>query len=260
MSNSKSLKVLLLVASSPNFLRQLAVILNEKMDSYQLRIASNGHDALEILGKNSIAGLICAKTLPQMDGLELLAKIRENEAWKELPVLMLFDRLDKESVVQAIQAGVTELLAKPFGPKDLVAKVRKMFAQAERRGSIRYNVSASPDVIVSTDVIVSDGDSVCTSGEIVNFSTGGVSTQLVCSSKLDIYCQVELRLVFTLSGSEQLAETMQAQLIRIEKPPGPIAKGKALYAFSFTDVRPNQRTYLQNLIRRLKDDVSGDVV
>ena len=260
MVNSKPLKVLLLVASSPNFLKQLAIILNEKMDSYQLRIANNGREALDILGKHPIAGIICAKSLPEMDGLELLGKIRENDAWKELPVLMLFERLDKESVVQAIQAGVTELLAKPFGPKDLVAKVRKMFVQAERRGSIRYNVSASPEVIVSTAVIVSNGDSVCTSGEIVDFSSGGVLTQLTCSSKLNIYCQVELRLVFTLAASEQLAESMQGQLIRIEKPPGPITEGKALYAFVFKGMRPNHRTFMQNLIHRLKTDVADDIV
>jgi hypothetical protein len=63
--------------------------------------------------------------MPEMSGLELLTWCREQDAMKAMPFIMVTSRGDKENVVQAIQAGVSDFVGKPFTNEQLLSKVKK---------------------------------------------------------------------------------------------------------------------------------------
>jgi two-component system chemotaxis response regulator CheY len=61
--------------------------------------------------------------MPNMNGLEFLTRIRADERWKTLPVLMLTTEGSKDAIITAIKAGATAYMTKPFFEKDLTTKM-----------------------------------------------------------------------------------------------------------------------------------------
>jgi len=71
--------------------------------------------------------LITDLDMPNMDGIELVRAIRLDDSLKALPVLFLTADAEKNSIVEAVQAGVDDYLLKPFTMKVLEQKTRKIF-------------------------------------------------------------------------------------------------------------------------------------
>jgi two-component system chemotaxis response regulator CheY len=65
--------------------------------------------------------------MPNMDGLSMLKKIREDDELKEIPILMVTAEAEKEKVITAIQAGVNNYIVKPFTGEVLKEKIDKIF-------------------------------------------------------------------------------------------------------------------------------------
>jgi two-component system chemotaxis response regulator CheY len=85
--------------------------------------AKDGLEALRVLENETIDLVMTDWNMPNMDGLTLLQEIRKQT--KELPVIMITTEAEKGRVVAAIQAGVSDYLAKPFTPEQLKQKVEK---------------------------------------------------------------------------------------------------------------------------------------
>jgi len=89
--------------------------------------AEDGCQALDIIKSNKIDLLITDLDMPNMDGIELVRAIRSDDSLKALPVLFLTADAEKNSIVEAVQAGVDDYLLKPFTMKVLEQKIRKIF-------------------------------------------------------------------------------------------------------------------------------------
>jgi DNA-binding response OmpR family regulator len=68
--------------------------------------------------------------LPYIDGLRLIAMMREKEAWRRVPVLILSSVSDDRGIQRAMEAGATDYLVKPFETSALMKRVRHLTAQA----------------------------------------------------------------------------------------------------------------------------------
>ena len=103
--------------------------------------AANGHRALPILKSNKINIILSDWEMPEMSGEELLQWVRGQERYEKTPFIMVSSRGDRDHVMRAIQAGVSDYLGKPFTPEELQAKVVK---QLQRIGfKPRSEASAS---------------------------------------------------------------------------------------------------------------------
>ena len=87
--------------------------------------AGDGHIALGVLEADPQGfSLVCLDwNMPNMNGLEFLTRVRADERWKSLPVLMLTTEGSKDAIIKAIKAGATAYMTKPFFEKDLQAKM-----------------------------------------------------------------------------------------------------------------------------------------
>jgi len=74
--------------------------------------------------------LLLDAMLPYRDGLSLLAEIRHEPAWKQVPVVMLTARSLERDIVKALDAGVSDYVVKPFQPQELLARVRRFVRPA----------------------------------------------------------------------------------------------------------------------------------
>ncbi len=102
-----------------NYLRQLGFNNVEE--------AEDGDVALEKLNEGQFDFVITDWNMPKMTGIDLLKKIRAENNFKNIPVLIITAEAEKENVVQAAQAGVNDYIVKPFTPEVLQAKIEKIF-------------------------------------------------------------------------------------------------------------------------------------
>ena len=89
-------------------------------------VAKDGQDAWDILLENTFDIVICDWNMPRKSGDALLLEVRSHDTLKEIPFLMLTSRSDKDSLITAIQAGVTDYVIKPFTPAVLLSKINKL--------------------------------------------------------------------------------------------------------------------------------------
>jgi signal transduction histidine kinase len=84
---------------------------------------ANGRDALRAVHAHRPALLITDVMMPEMDGFELLDRLRRDPATADIPVMMLSARAGEESRVEGLKAGADDYLIKPFSARELVARV-----------------------------------------------------------------------------------------------------------------------------------------
>ncbi len=89
--------------------------------------AEDGEVALKELRKEKIGLIVSDWNMPNMTGLELLKAVRADNNLKNIPFLMVTAEGQKENVIQAVQAGVSNYIVKPFTPETFNAKLEKIF-------------------------------------------------------------------------------------------------------------------------------------
>lgn len=97
--------------------------LRAKFPSWVVTEANDGRKAQTLLKNQRIDLVMCDWEMPEMNGAELLAWTREQDRFKNLPFIMVTSRGDREHVLEAVQAGVSEYLIKPFNNDQLLRKV-----------------------------------------------------------------------------------------------------------------------------------------
>ena len=119
-------KVSVLVVDDASFIRDLVKkCLRNYFPGIKIEDAVNGKKAQAILARESFDLVLCDWEMPEMSGLELLTWCRGQEQLKGMPFVMDTSRGDKENVVQAIQAGVSGYVSKPFTNEQLLTKVKQ---------------------------------------------------------------------------------------------------------------------------------------
>ena len=93
--------------------------------------AENGQDALNKLKVGDIGLIVSDWNMPVMQGIELLRAVRADAELKDLPFLMVTAEAQKENIIEAVQAGVSNYVVKPFTPEALQGKLEKIFAEAQ---------------------------------------------------------------------------------------------------------------------------------
>ncbi|MGY2373643.1 response regulator [Pseudomonas sp. SDO524_S393] len=119
-------KVSVLVVDDASFIRDLVKkCLRNYFPGIKIEDAVNGKKAQAILMRETFDLVLCDWEMPEMSGLELLTWCREQAHLKAMPFVMVTSRGDKENVVQAIQAGVSGYVSKPFTNEQLLNKVKQ---------------------------------------------------------------------------------------------------------------------------------------
>ncbi|UXV19707.1 response regulator [Pseudomonas fluorescens] len=126
-------KVSVLVVDDASFIRDLVKkCLRNYFPGIKIEDAVNGKKAQTILMRETFDLVLCDWEMPEMSGLELLTWCREQAHLKAMPFVMVTSRGDKENVVQAIQAGVSGYVSKPFTNEQLLSKVKQALHKVGR--------------------------------------------------------------------------------------------------------------------------------
>jgi two-component system chemotaxis response regulator CheY len=89
--------------------------------------ADDGKSALKELKKEKIDLILCDWNMPEMPGIELLNKVKSDDELKEIPFVMVTAEAQKENIIQAVKAGVSSYVVKPFTAETISEKLKKVF-------------------------------------------------------------------------------------------------------------------------------------
>jgi len=101
-----------------------------RKEGFNVEIAKNGNECLSKLQKEKPDLLLLDIVLPQMNGWEVLRKIKEDEQLKDLKIIILSNLGEKEEVEKGFALGVKMYLIKShYTPKQVVEKIKKVLKQ-----------------------------------------------------------------------------------------------------------------------------------
>jgi two-component system chemotaxis response regulator CheY len=124
-------QISVLVADDFNSIRKQIRWVLKQMGFKNVFEAHDGKEAMALLEKRKIGLIICDWLMPECNGLDLLRHVRGHEKYKDLPFLMVTGVMEKENVIAAVEAKVSNYLIKPFTPETLEMKIRAIFGSTE---------------------------------------------------------------------------------------------------------------------------------
>lgn len=118
-------------------------IYNILSDRYEVRDASNGKEALDVMSSGWIPDMVVTDLMmPQMDGIELINHIRNDFATSHIPIILITAKHEDDTQVKAMKYGADGYIAKPFTMELLIARIDNML---DRRKALVSRISAHED-------------------------------------------------------------------------------------------------------------------
>ena len=120
-----------LVVDDATFIRDM--VKKQLRDAYpgcQISDASSAVKAQQLLKTQTVDLVLCDWEMPEMTGEEFLRWLRAQPQHKDVPFIMVSSRGERDFIVKAVQAGVSDYLGKPFKPEMLIGKINKQLRKA----------------------------------------------------------------------------------------------------------------------------------
>ncbi len=148
---------ILVIDDEPQILRALRTILTEK--HFKVTTASRGEEGLTLAAVGMPDIIILDLGLPDMDGFEVCARLRE---WTQCPIIVLSVRDSERDKVAALDKGADDYLTKPFGIEELLARVRVALRHSTQTNSNQTSVvEAGPlKIDLAWHTVTRDGEDV----------------------------------------------------------------------------------------------------
>jgi two-component system, chemotaxis family, chemotaxis protein CheY len=123
---------ILIVDDSPTIRRMVRASLDTLPDA-TFNEAASGLQAIETLAVTSVQMVILDLNMPDMHGLDVLRFVRSHEHYKDVPVMILTTRGDQTSRDDALRAGASAYVTKPFSPATLSSSVRDLLSRGNAK-------------------------------------------------------------------------------------------------------------------------------
>ncbi len=113
---------ILIVDDLPKNLQVLGSTLKD--EGYQVEFATTGTQAIEWLREKEFDLVLLDVMMPDMDGFEVCKRVRAGEPNKNVPIIFLTAKTDKDSVIQGYELGAQDYVTKPFDSRELLARAK----------------------------------------------------------------------------------------------------------------------------------------
>lgn len=134
---------ILVIDDEPQILRALRTILTEK--KFMVTVANRGEEGLTLAATNPPDIVILDLGLPDIDGIEVCARLRE---WTQIPIIILSVRDGERDKVAALDKGADDYLTKPFGIEELLAHVRVALRHSAQLKGRKESVIKAGDLVI----------------------------------------------------------------------------------------------------------------
>lgn len=146
------LPVVLICDDESQILRALRVILRDA--DYEALPASSGEEALDAAAVRHLDAAIIDLVLPDIDGVEVCRRLRE---WSEMPIIVLSAVGEEDVKVRALAAGADDYVTKPFGPRELIARLQAVLRRVGSEPEASVVQAEGLEVDLAARVVRRDG-------------------------------------------------------------------------------------------------------
>lgn len=235
--------VVLVVDDSATARNAIINVLRDRLYCKDIYEATDGKEGLKMLKQHpEIDWIFCDWEMPVMAGDEFLAEVRKDPQTAHLPFIMITSKGDRDSLVTAVQLGVTSFVVKPFTAKKLVEKVFLARGRMERRNAERIKASQGQKAqmkFASTEAV---------QGDLIDISLSGML--IMCAHEpvreVTIFDQLQVK-VFMPHTEEEIL--LPCQVIRLEADPAhPSRVEEIRVATRFMPMESATRNQLVNYI------------
>ena len=142
-------KPLILVVEDDPSVRNL-ITTTLKTNDYRYVVAPNGSAAIMEATSHNPEIILLDLGLPDMDGIEILKKIRE---WSAVPVIVVSARGEESDKVEALDLGADDYISKPFGTSELLARIRTALRHSSKNngGAVNNDVFSTKGLTIDFD-------------------------------------------------------------------------------------------------------------
>ncbi|MHB8147448.1 MAG: GGDEF domain-containing response regulator [Vulcanimicrobiaceae bacterium] len=188
-----------LVVDDDRNLRKI-IATNLELAGYDVATATDGRDALERIEEVVPDIVLLDLMMPMMDGYEVARRIRKhhNLAIANVPIIMLTAKSETEDKLRGFEAGADDYMTKPFGPQELLARVRAKIRRVEVDSSLSPLTRLPGNLAIEAElrrriqdgesftVLYLDLDSFKAFNDVYGFTHGDEAIQLVARITVDI--------------------------------------------------------------------------
>jgi len=135
---------ILVVDDDQTLVRTLSWILKD--NGFEVTSLTSGEELLAKLEAESPDLVLLDIMMPQVDGLQLLERVKRDTRWRDLPVLMLSSVPPEEATAQSLGLGAADFIAKPFRVRELVARIEARLRSGQELADVRKEARSSSEL------------------------------------------------------------------------------------------------------------------
>ncbi len=139
---------------------------NLSREGFRVLSSRDGDEALRIARNDAPDLVLLDLMLPRVDGLEVCRKLKGDAVTSEIPIIMVTAKGEESDIVLGLGLGADDYVTKPFGPKELVARVKAVM----RRGLVRTDDGIQGRIQVGDVAVDANRHEVLVDGESVPFT------------------------------------------------------------------------------------------
>ncbi|MCX6873879.1 MAG: ATP-binding protein [Verrucomicrobia bacterium] len=182
-----STRPLVLIADDEPDIRRF---LRMQMDNVEVIEASDGAEALELARLRRPQLALLDHMMPEMDGIEVCRRIRENHSTRSVAVIILTARADEQTKLAALQAGASDFLTKPFSSAELALRLENQLAMGRIRremANLNSELQAAIEQLKENEVLLVRNEKLSSLGRMsagiiheinnpLNYASAGIHT------------------------------------------------------------------------------------
>lgn len=138
-------------------------------EGYNVIVAEDGHQAIEKFDKHAPDLVLLDVMLPKMDGFQVCRKIREKS---DTPIIMITAKEDEVDKVLGLELGADDYITKPFGVRELLARIKANIRRYETIPVVEKSVGANSDKCTVAGKLTLDVEKyeVCKNGDVLDLT------------------------------------------------------------------------------------------
>lgn len=124
--SAKILKPSILVVEDEDIISAV-IRYNLSKEGFQVQVADNGDDAIEIIKKNKPDLILLDWLLPSVSGIEVCKMVRNDPETMNIPIIMVSAKSEEFDRITGLDRGADDYMIKPFSPPELIARIKAIF-------------------------------------------------------------------------------------------------------------------------------------
>lgn len=119
----------ILVVEDEEAIREMLVMVLEQA-AFQVFSAPSAEKSLQLLAEQAVDLMVLDWMLPGISGVELARRLKKDDSYKDLPIILLTARGEEEDKIRGLEIGADDYMTKPFSPKELVARIKAVMRRS----------------------------------------------------------------------------------------------------------------------------------